>query len=149
MTIWQAMLASLALLLALITQGQRDAGLQVRERAALAVGDSIRVYHSVLQTYVQQHPGAAGQIPDDQLQLPAWFRNTYSLQNLVSGGKAYTFYVPRAPRPPLEALGLGDNGDVSLLFGIARNGALANPHSPTPTIPLPAAIPEGSVVYAS
>jgi len=113
---------------------------------AAAINGNIRVYRNAVVTYAANNPTANGTISDAALNLPTWFVHMPEVQNVVVAGKAYVFYSTPIPGLAYEIVKSTNN---SILVGINRGGFLANPLSGNTGISLPAAIPEGSIVYAA
>ena len=111
---------------------------------ASAISGNMSVYRTAVVNYARTNTGVTGTVADAALGLPTWFNHMPAVVNYVSGGTGYVYYP--SPQPELAYL-LVQASNNSMLAGIKRSGMLYSPVTGTATIPLPAAIPDGSVVY--
>lgn len=111
-----------------------------------AISGSMAVYHSYVVAYAEANPGVTGSVSDAALGLPSWFNKVAGVSNYVSGGKGYVYYA--SPPGELAHQLLSDTSN-SIFVGVKQGGYVINPLSGQSTIAVPAAIPDGVVVYAS
>lgn len=111
------------------------------------VASNMMVYASSVRTYLKANPSASGTISSGSLGLPSWFSANSQITNLFSSGVAYVYCPCSDMRDSVaEALNSATNG--SYFVGIKKAGTFTNlNHTTSATIALPAAIPEGAVVY--
>lgn len=144
--IWGVVLAVLVLI-GTYAANQTDAARQSeRTGYSNAVVGNMMVYRNHVAAYAQAHPTATGTIADADLALPAWFNRVSEVRNYVSGGQGYVYYQASSMDGQAYAMLEQSRGD--LLVGINRAGRLFNPSAGLTTIVLPAAIPDGAVVFA-
>lgn len=113
---------------------------------ASAISGNMLVYHTYVVTYAVANPGVTGAVADASLGLPAWFSRNTGVSNYVTGGKGYTFYLNAPAGLAYQVLSDTNN---SIYAGIKQAGTVTNPLSGASTIAVPAAIPDGAVVYAN
>jgi hypothetical protein len=112
------------------------------------VGRNLAIYGNAVGSFARAYPSFTGPISDSSLGLPQWFRKHQGIGNIVALGQGYVFYTPPAgSRPALGSFLTPSEGPPSLLMGIARGGWLQPPGQATPTVQLPAGIPEGAIVF--
>lgn len=113
-----------------------------QQMQARTLGGDLLVVRNALAAYRRANPSQSGAINLAVLGLPSWFTPSAQLHALIDSTNAYVYYTPRDDNPDLMAV-LGTKVPASA--GVARNGQLQSPHSLS-SIPLPAAIPNGSIV---
>jgi hypothetical protein len=112
---------------------------------AAAIAGNLAVYRNAVLTYAQANPGVTGSVSDSSLSLPTWFSKITGVSNYVSAGRGHVYYSTPTPEGAYLILKASNN---TIRAGLMRSGYLYNPLSGSTSISLPAAIPEGSVVYA-
>lgn len=112
------------------------------------MSENMAMYRNYVVAYAQANPGASGTIQDTALGLPAGFNRFKGITNYVSGGIGYA-YITQAQAPAGLASQMQANQSGDLFIGFKKNGVLVTPSGGISPIALPAAIPDGSVVYAS
>lgn len=113
-----------------------------KETRARTLGSDLLVVRNALAAYRRDNPSESGAVSLADLGLPNWFTPSAQLHALIDSTHAYVYYTPHDDKPDLMAI-LGTAVPAST--GVARNGQLQSPHSHS-SIPLPAAIPNGSIV---
>lgn len=131
---------------ALVMSNVRTFDTQNLAGESAAVSGSMAVYRNYVVNYAIAHPATTGAVADASLGLPAWLTKASGVANYVTGGKGYVYYTN--PPPELVQRLMSDSKN-SILVGINQGGYVTNPLSGVSTIPVPAAIPAGAVVYAS
>lgn len=111
-----------------------------------AISGNMAVYHGYVVTYAQANVGVTGAVSDAALGLPSWFNKTSGVANYVTGGKGYVYYTNA---PGELAYQLLKDTNNSIYVGIKQSGYVTSPLSGTSSIAVPAAIPDGVVVYAN
>ena len=136
---------AIALLLGHLTMATTDARrLEADRTETVAIVGNMAVYRTYVARYAEANPTVTGQVADNQLGLPSWFRRVNGVSNYIAAGKAYVYYQGGKP---LAAKLLYEQAGKSVLVGVKRDGRLYHPISGDTSIPIPANIPEGSVVY--
>ncbi|KAG0166437.1 hypothetical protein DFQ30_007202 [Apophysomyces sp. BC1015] len=125
------------------TQHKQESNAAIGE--ATAIGGNMGVYRNAVVNYARANTGVTSSVADTALGLPTWFNHMPTIGNYVTGGKGYVYFSTATPELAYLILKQSNN---SVLTGIKRSGVLYNPLSGTTSIALPAAIPDGSVVYA-
>lgn len=128
----------------LFTQNQHTWDTNAKTGEATAVSGNMAVYRNSVVNYARSNPGVTGSVADASLGLPTWFVRINGVNNYVAAGKGYVYYPTSQPEAAYLILKSSNN---SIHAGINRGGYLYNPISGTTAITLPAAIPDGSVVY--
>lgn len=128
----------------LFTQNQHTLDTNAKTGEATAVSGNLEVYRNLVVSYARSNPGVTGAVSDASLGLPTWFVKINGVSNYVAAGKGYVYYATNQPETAYLILKSSNN---SIHAGLKRGGFLYNPLSGTTTITLPAAIPDGSVVY--
>lgn len=116
---------------------------------ASAIAGNMMVYCQYVSTYAQANTTITGTVADSALALPAWFNRNSLITNYVANGKGYVYFAQGNQAD--MAYKLVKMGNQSINAGIKKNGILVNPMSLTNYVlplPLPSAIPDGSVVIA-
>jgi hypothetical protein len=119
------------------------------QNEASAIAGNMMVYHRYVTTYAQTNTTITGTVADSSLALPAWFNRNNVITNYVASGKGYVYYAQGNQAD--MAYKIVKMGNQSINAGIKKNGILVNPMSLTnyvSPLPLPSAIPDGSVVIA-
>lgn len=112
---------------------------------AQSFGSNLLVYRDAVLQYARTNPGFSGPVPDNALNLPTWYRKADSLLSFASGGRGYVYIL----NPPSGLLAeLVGRASTSAFVGVARGGQIRHPTRGDTAIPVPPAIPEGSLVYA-
>lgn len=111
-----------------------------------AISGNMIVYRSYVVSYAVANPAVTGAVADGSLGLPAWYNKNTALSNYVTGGKGYVYY---AVPPGQLAYQLLKDTNNSIYAGVKQSGFVVNPLGGTSTIAVPAAIPDGSVVFAN
>lgn len=116
---------------------------------AAAIAGNMIVYRNAVSPYAHNNPTAVGTINDSALNLPTWYQRIAGVNNYVNTGTGYVYFSTSRPELAYQILKATHN---TINIGIKQGGYLINPLSTTnysaPTA-LPAAIPDGSVVYAA
>jgi hypothetical protein len=112
---------------------------------AAAISGNIQIYRNLVTRYLESHPGTTGTVADASLDLPTWFAKINGVSNYVAGGWAYVYYAN--PRSELVYQLLKDTSN-SALVGLNQGGMLFNSLDGVSSITIPAAVPDGAVVYA-
>lgn len=141
------MLMALLMFLTFLTGYEATSAINAGNRRvaeeANAIGDSMRVYRAYAQRYASAHTTYTGQLPDTE--LPSWYVRPVNVKDYITGGAAYVF----STQPPQGLVGAiaKRSSDMSRV-GVSTNGYLIGPSAGpgSITIPLPSAIPAGSVV---
>lgn len=107
-----------------------------------SLGTELLIVRNAVDAYRRANPTAQGPIAVSSLGLPAWFSSGASVNVLIEANQAYVYYTPTHLASDI-ATTLGE--DAPALTGIAREGRLHSPHLLT-LLPLPALIPDGSIV---
>lgn len=128
----------------LFMQNQHTLDINAKTGEASAVSGNLAVYRNSVVNYARSNPGVTGAVADTALGLPTWFVRINGVNNYVAGGKGYVYYSTSRPEAAYMIVKSSNN---SIHAGINHGGYLYNPISGTTTITLPAAIPDGSVVY--
>lgn len=137
----------LVLLIAMTIQDKvyevgRSSQTATQQTQARTLGGDLLVVRNALAAYRRVNPGESGAVNLAVLGLPNWFTPSAQLHALIDSTNAYVYYTPREDKPDLMAI-LGTAVPASA--GVARNGQLQSPHFLS-YIPLPATIPNGSIV---
>lgn len=140
--------AVLALVGTLFLQtGSRTAANANGTEAAAIVGNMM-VYRNAVSPYARNNPAAVGTVIDSALGLPSWYQRIAGVNHYLNAGTGYVYFSTTRPEVAYQILKASNN---AINTGIKRSGYLVNPLSTTnysSPVALPAAIPEGSVVYA-
>ncbi|APA90228.1 type IV pilus biogenesis protein PilM (plasmid) [Paraburkholderia sprentiae WSM5005] len=114
---------------------------------ATATGDNMHAYYGFLKLYAAANPAFTGTVSDASVPVPSWFAHGPTVQNYISGGKAYVYNT--APPPGLVGY-IADGTIYSLTVGVNTNGTLVGPttYGQAP-VALPSAIPNNSVVVTN
>ena len=140
------LLALLTLIAALSsTSEQSDLDAQ-QYQEAVAAGGSLRIYANAVARFAHANPSFTGTAARSALDLPVWFRPQLGTDNHVVAGKAYVFATGQRV-PDLSRMFPEDEIGMPYLVGVARGGYLSSPSGGVSILALPAAIPDGSVVY--
>lgn len=110
---------------------------------AESIASNMIIYKGAASNYAEGNPAASGTISDSLLTLPSWFRKIDGVTNYVAGGKAYVYYVGM---PEITNVLLKKTEAATV--GVNRSGFLYSPSYGLSAIVIPAAIPDGAVVYA-
>ncbi len=141
------LLALLTLIAALASTSEQSTLDTQQHQVAAAAGGSLRIYASAVARFAQANPAFTGTAPRSALDLPVWFSPQLGTDNQVVGGKAFVFFLPSDSQPDLYRMFPEDEVGLPYQFGVARDGHLRSPSGGSSVLALPAAIPEGSVVY--
>ncbi len=139
------------LMAALMGTATSNARLLIEQHAQATVdfqAGQLPLYGLYVEQYALANVAVTGAVDNDDLTLPAWFVAGGALQNYVAGGSSYVYLIPDSAAQGnaiARVVRSGKNG-WRVRCGIATGGWLKNPGAGTPTIPVPAAIPEGAVV---
>lgn len=118
---------------------------QIDQAEAAAVAGNMAVYRNYVVAFAKANTSLNQAVADGSLGLPTWYRRVNGVENYVTAGKGYVYYS--GAKPEATKL-LYDQSGNSILVGTKRGGFLYNPSSGMTAVSLPAAIPEGSLVYA-
>lgn len=114
-----------------------------------AIAGNMAVYRNYVVAYAQNNPTITGVVPDGALGLPTWFSKQAGVANHVASGKAYVWYATPPPFGSALTYKLLQFSSNTINVGINRNGVLYNPLAGNTGIPVPTAITNGCVVFAS
>jgi hypothetical protein len=113
------------------------------EQATLdAISRSMLIYRSAAAEYALSNPGFIGSPTDASLNLPSWYVKQGDVTSYIAGGISYTFVAA----PPTGLPSVLAHHTESATVGVNRQGVLYSPTTGRTSIPVPAAIPDGSVV---
>ncbi|MCA7889025.1 type IV pilus biogenesis protein PilM [Burkholderia contaminans] len=132
----------------ILFQNQQTTAEQSQTSYTQVVAESMAMYRNYVVAYARANPGVTGTVPDTSLGLPAGFNKINIISNYAAGGLGYA-YVTQAQTPAGLASTLQSNQSGDLFIGFKKNGVLVTPSGGTSPIALPAAIPDGSLVYAT
>jgi hypothetical protein len=141
------LLALLTLIAALSSNSEQSALDAQQHQAGVAAGGSLRIYANAVARFTHANPTFTGTAPRSALDLPAWFSPLLGTGNQIVAGRAFVFFIPTDTLPDLYRMFPEDEVGLPYQFGVARNGYLQSPSGGSSFLVLPAAIPEGSVVY--
>jgi hypothetical protein len=118
---------------------------QQRTNEVKATSANMLVYRDYVVAFATANPTVTGAVPDASLGLPSWFSKVSTVQNYVNAGRGYIYVTSNANDLAFQLL---QDSHYSINVGIKSSGYLQNPLSTT-LLPLPAVIPDGSVVFSS
>lgn len=111
------------------------------------LGTSMLAVHNALSAYITANPTATGSIALSALGLPTWMYLDTRIQAVIYAGQGFVYFPPSAfslsGRPSIDDM-FTDNA-TSGLVGIAHSNQLVSAGLGV-TNPLPAVIPENSIV---
>ena len=147
---WPVMAVVAALMFALTIQGDLVTSVQATtargETTSLA--SNLVIYGTYAINYAMTNPGAQGPVSDAALGVPYWLVRTPFVSTYVSSGRGYAYYAG----PPVPALAgqVAQQTQLAMNTGTVSAGVLVEPQlGATPSIPIPAQIPNGSVVVTN
>ena len=141
MQVW-CLLILMTLSAFLVSQNKESADSSYSASQLDVIASNMLIYSSALSTYAKANPGLSTAVSDLSLTLPAWFVRIVGVGNYISAGKAYVYY---SGKPELLTI-LADKTE-SVTVGKNQSGVLVSPRWGTTSIAIPAAIPNGAVVY--
>ncbi|ANN80801.1 type IV pilus biogenesis protein PilM [Bordetella flabilis] len=109
---------------------------------------SMRVMAGIAQSFMAAHSAKEGEISASELApyTPSWFLGDSRVRVIGHSGRAYVFIAPEnGNRISVDDVIAG--GDAPATLGIASAGKLMGSLSGTVLLDIPAAIPDGSLVY--
>lgn len=123
---------------------------QERAKAnASSLGTSMLAVRNALEAYMTAHPSASGSVALTALGLPSWMLLDTRIQVLIYSGRGFIYLspddFPLSGRPGLTSLFSSDG--AAGIAGIAHHQQLVTGAMGS-TLPLPASIPENSIVLA-
>lgn len=116
---------------------------QQAEAEATIYAGNMTAYGSYVARYAYSNPTYSGTVSDTTANLPNWLIRFPEITNVVSTGTAYLYMVP-----PSEARGFAIAVAMGggLHSGLKVSGRLQEPGAASPSMLLPANIPDGAVV---
>jgi hypothetical protein len=104
---------------------------------------SMRVYGSFVAAFHRANASFSGQVDDSLLGLPAWFKKSTQLANILIGGRAFVYIVRPDNLPRTD--GFFNAAGNSPRFGIAKGGSVVSPSLGTVLVVIPS-LPDGTLV---
>lgn len=147
---WPAITVVAVLVLALTVGGDFDSSQQqtVANGEATALATNLVVYGTYAMQYARLNPTAQGSVSDALMGVPYWLVHTPYVGIYVANGRGYAYYSgPAIPALPGQ---VAAQTQMAMNTGIVTGGVLVEPQiGATPSIPIPAVIPNGSVVVTN
>jgi len=113
------------------------------------LGGQFLAYRKAVITYARANSTVTGNVADTALTLPNWLVKPSSFNAYVQAGESFTYFVPDSPRPSLVDMGLHPQSAIISSVGLAASGKLKSSTSDITGRTLPAAIPDGAIVYVN
>lgn len=126
----------------LVSENRNDANNSYNTAQLDAIAANMLVYSNAVGNYAKANPGLSVSVADASLALPSWYVRIAGVNNFISAGTAYVYYTGR---PELVSV-LAEKTE-SVKVGTNQSGALASPGWGATSIPIPASVPAGAVVY--
>lgn len=142
MQVW-CLLVLMTLSAFLISENKEVADVSFNTSQLDAIASNMLIYSSAVAAFAKANPGLSTSVSDVSLTLPSWFVRIVGVGNYVAAGKAYVYY---SGKPDLMSV-LADKTE-SISVGKNQSGVLVSPRWGTTGIAIPAAVPNGAVVYA-
>lgn len=146
-----ALLVLFVALLGLSTKYLAEQHSQQMVTASRAVSQNVTSLGMLASHYAASNPTVVGAPSSAQINLPGSFVNSTQTLVYVNKGSAYAYILPGGELAPSVALAETSAGQRGLKIGIVAGGLLVDGAGQSITLmqPLPASIPDGSMVYVS